>query len=71
MARKNVLTDDCHALPDDCHALPEGWYTGILTEGGHVLTVHCHGLRRVWSYQRYNQNPYIEEHTTQWPKEKV
>lgn len=64
MARKNVLTDDCHALP-------EGWYTGILTEGGHVLTVHCHGLRRVWSYQRYNQNPYIEEHTTQWSKEKI
>jgi hypothetical protein len=23
-------------------------------------------------YQRWNQNPYIEEeHTTQWPKEKV
>jgi hypothetical protein len=29
-------------------------------------------LRRVWRYQRRNQNPYIEEeHTTQWPKEKV
>jgi hypothetical protein len=28
--------------------------------------------RRVWRYQRGNQNPYIEEeHTTQWPKEKV
>ena len=26
--------------------------------------------RRVWRYQRGNQNPYIEEeHTTQWPKE--
>ena len=29
-------------------------------------------LRRVWRYQRDNQNPYIEEkRTTQWPKEKV
>ena len=27
-------------------------------------------LRRVWRYQRGNQNPYIEEQTTQWPKEK-
>ena len=29
------------------------------------------GIRRVWRYQRGNQNPYIEEQTTQWPKEKV
>jgi hypothetical protein len=29
-------------------------------------------VRRVWRYQRGNQNPYIEEeHTTQWPKETV
>ena len=29
-------------------------------------------VRRVWRYQRANQNPYIEEEqTTQWPKEKV
>jgi hypothetical protein len=29
-------------------------------------------LRRVWRYQRGNQNPYIEEEqTTQWPREKV
>ena len=27
--------------------------------------------RRVWRYQRGNQNPYTEEQTTQWPKEKV
>jgi len=27
-------------------------------------------LRRVWRYQRCNQNTYIEEEqTTQWPKE--
>ena len=27
-------------------------------------------FRRVWRYQRGNQNPYIEEEqTTQWPKE--
>jgi hypothetical protein len=28
-------------------------------------------LRRVWRYQRGNQNSYIDEQTTQWPKEKV
>ena len=29
-------------------------------------------IRRVWRYQRGNQNPYVEEEqTTQWPKEKV
>ena len=28
-------------------------------------------LRRVWRYQRGNQNPFIEEQTTQWPTEKV
>jgi len=29
-------------------------------------------IRRVWIYQRGNQNPYIEEEqTTQWPKEKA
>ena len=29
-------------------------------------------IRRVWRYQRGNQNLYIEEEqTTQWPKEKV
>ena len=27
--------------------------------------------RRVWRYQGGNQNPYIEEQTTQWSKEKV
>jgi len=32
----------------------------------HVLFVR----RRVWRYERGNQNPYIEEQTTQWPKEK-
>ena len=26
---------------------------------------------RVWRYQKDNHNPYIEEQTTQWPKEKV
>ena len=28
-------------------------------------------IRRVGRYQRDNQNPYIQEQTTQWPKEKV
>jgi hypothetical protein len=28
-------------------------------------------VRRVWRYQRGNQNSYIEGLTTQWPKETV
>ena len=29
-------------------------------------------VRRVWRYQKSNQNPEIEEEqTTQWPKEKI
>jgi len=41
-----------------------------------LVTYHCwyvcHIRRRVWRYQRGNQNPYIkEEQTTQWSKEKV
>ena len=38
-----------------------------------VYLVYCNimnMLRRVWRYQRGNQNLYIEEQTTQWPKEK-
>ena len=31
----------------------------------------CTKLRRAWRYQRGNHNPYIEEQTTQWLKEKV
>ena len=33
--------------------------------------ISCSFLRKVWRYQRGDQNPYIEEEqTTQWPKEK-
>ena len=36
-----------------------------------VLTEPLWELRRVWRYQRGNQNPYNEAgETTQWPKEK-
>jgi len=37
----------------------------------HNNTIFYSGLRRVWRFQRGNQNPYIEEEQTiQWPKEK-
>jgi hypothetical protein len=37
-----------------------------------IVNTRCPPQRRVWRYQRGNQNPYIEkEQTTQWPKEKV
>jgi hypothetical protein len=35
-----------------------------------AVIIFCIDPRRVWRYQRGNQNPYIEEQTTQWPKEK-
>ena len=38
----------------------------------HYITSLYSLSRRIWRYQRGNQNPYIEvEQTTQWPKEKV
>ena len=37
-----------------------------------IITEIKKSERRVWRYQKGNQNPYIEkEQTTQWPKEKV
>ena len=39
--------------------------TGTSIKSGMVKLV----LRRAWVTQRGNQNPYIEEQTTQWPKE--
>jgi hypothetical protein len=44
---------------------------GIRLNGLALLYIH-RDVRRVWRYQRVNQDPYIEEEqTTQWPKEKV
>ena len=45
----------------------------IETKSIHVLaSIKYSYVRRVWRYQRGNQNPYIEEEqTTQWPQEKV
>jgi hypothetical protein len=48
---------------------------GTISNFAFLLTKNCLEdlfVRRVWRYQRANQNPYIEvEQTTQWPKEKV
>jgi hypothetical protein len=42
----------------------------VITHMGHGFIYSS--LRRVWRYQRGNQNPYIEEEqTTQCPREKV
>ena len=47
----------------------ENWgRTQVLAKNNQFLFL----IRRVWRYQKGNQNPYIEEKlTTQWPKEKV
>jgi hypothetical protein len=55
------------------------WQRGILCFSFYYLHLYlyagtCKWLRRVWRYQRGNQNPFIEEEqTTQWskPKENV
>jgi hypothetical protein len=49
--------------------IPELWtFVWSFCTLQNVVTVQ----RRVWRYQRGNQNPYIEEEeTTQWPKEKI
>jgi hypothetical protein len=49
----------CHKYPRICSICRK-----------HFLVL-CSFKRRVWRYQRGNQNPYIEEQTTQWPKERV
>ena len=38
-----------------------------------LVAARCaYNIIRIWRCQRGNQNPYIEEeHTTQWPKQKV
>jgi hypothetical protein len=45
-------------------------YVGVI-KTKETFSVGCNA-RRLWRYQRGNQNPYIEEEqTTQWPKDKV
>jgi len=67
---------------------PLGYYVKSLNKGNKTLQYEIDNIfktpdgqwciiiqyiaRRVWRYQRGNQNPYIEEEqTTQWSKEKV
>ena len=46
--------------------------TKVLYDRASTFTISISCVpRRAWRYQRGNQNPYIEEQTTQWPKEKV
>jgi hypothetical protein len=49
----------------------KGCSTIHASDDADVLIVKTTVERRVWRYQRGNQNPYIEEQTTQWPNEKV
>ena len=67
-------------ISESCNMAEWTPYCGILTTHFNVSTCNSKMLwdlqlifyRRVWRYQRGNQNPYIEEEqTTQWPKEKV
>jgi hypothetical protein len=45
----------------------KSWFTYLNVD----MYVNVLVWRRVWRYLMDNQNPYIEEQTTQWPKEKV
>jgi hypothetical protein len=63
------------------HVLPIFYIKKLFFNGANLVSgskslwpdwEHVVVIRRVWIYQRGNQNPYIEEEqTTQWPKEKV
>jgi hypothetical protein len=56
----------CGLLPD----LQSSMYVYVILQ--FVLYLTCFCIRRVWRYERGNQNPYIEEEqTTQWPQEKI
>ena len=47
-------------------------YISYISNDIHIRHTTLKPIRiRVWRYQRSNQNPYIEEQTTQWPNEKV
>ena len=72
----------CMSVPYECHS--KAYHENLITT---MHAIACLGtpnmslqdmlsmllpIRRVWGYQRGNQNPYIEEEqTTQWSKEKV
>jgi hypothetical protein len=81
---QNSMCWQCKGSLRDRHAIHGvSFYTGSRVPVDYIRLVDlwCKGLffkeiifllRRVWWYQRGNQNPFIEqEQTTQWPKEKV
>ena len=49
----------CNDITEDCMVFQFRFLTNVRSF-----------VRWVWRYQRGNQNPYIEEQTTTWPKEK-
>ena len=66
----SFLSQFCIILIHCCIYYRPGFWTYeslLLRYDGDFFNMH---LKRVWRYQRGNQNPYIEEQTTQWPNEK-
>jgi len=54
-----------------CYMFGLSALSGAVVEWKWIKDLYRGIKRRVWRYQRGNQNPYIEEEeTTQWPKEK-
>ena len=71
---KQSLVLKCHLLLFLSYKISYNWTSFMRSPvwEDHFLCPKCDIIRRVWRYQRDNQNPYIEEeHTKQWPKEKV
>jgi hypothetical protein len=62
-----IIVCECLSVCNwDRHRKCTDWLTDALSSKCSYI------VRRVWRYQRGNQNPYIEEEqTTQWSKEKV
>jgi hypothetical protein len=64
-------------VPNKCSKLIRKGTMSIYKRNGSNMYIHVDNnstlsLRRLWRYQRGNQNPYIGgEQTTQWPKYKA
>jgi len=66
--KKKTNTNNCVALLATSYDLPPLIRIRWESEASWLAKI----ARRIWRYQRGNQNPSIEEEqTTQWPKEKV
>jgi CHAT domain-containing protein len=77
LSSKKILMVTPKQIDGDCHIKEKSRRVSHQNMVQHedqtkVMVTVTSKQRRVWRYQRDNQNLYIqEEQTTQWPKEKI